>query len=133
MKAIEITFDASRLDFAATSALLKASYWGAHRTDETHRLAFANSVCAIAVADGGQVGFARAYGDRALFARISDVIVWPAFRGRGIGKALVQALLDHPDLATVSHWSLATSDAHGLYEQFGFRPVESGLEMRLDR
>lgn len=131
--ALEITSDLSALDFETTSALLKASYWGGERTDELHRLAFANSVCVIALIAGKQVGFARASGDRALFARISDVIVWPDHRGKGIGKALVRALLDHPELAGVNHWSLATSDAHDLYAQFGFRSIDSDKEMRLDR
>ena len=130
---VEITDDLGRLDFAATSTLLKASYWGAARTDELHGRAFENSVCVIALVDGKQVGFGRAAGDRALFARISDVIVWPQHRGRGIGKAIVTALLDHPALATVTTWTLATSDAHGLYAQFGFRHLERGKEMRLDR
>ncbi|MEQ1954327.1 GNAT family N-acetyltransferase [Mesorhizobium sp. CN2-181] len=130
---MEITHDLARLDFQATSDLLKASYWGKQRTDEINRRAFANSVCAIALIDGKQAGFARASGDRAVFARISDVIVWPEHRGKGVGKALVQALVDHPDLRSVSAWMLNTSDAHGLYAQFGFRPVTDGNEMRLDR
>lgn len=130
---MEITHDLARLDFQATSDLLKASYWGAQRTDAVNRRAFENSVCAIALIDGQQVGFARASGDRVVSARISDVIVWPKHRGKGIGKALVQALLDHPDLHAVSAWMLATSDAHGLYAQFGFQPVTDGSEMRLAR
>jgi GNAT superfamily N-acetyltransferase len=130
---MEISYDIARLDFQATSDLLKASYWGSQRTDETNRRAFANSVCAIALVDGKQVGFARALSDRAVFARISDVVVWPQHRGQGIGKALVQALLDHPELRSVSTWMLNTSDAHGLYARFGFRPATEGNEMRLDR
>ena len=130
---MEITDDIGRLDFAATTALLNGAYWGAGRTDEMHRRAFANSLCAIALADGRQVGFARAITDRALFARISDVIVWPDHRGKGIGKALVEALLGHPELATVSTWLLNTADAHGLYQRYGFRPAADGNEMRLDR
>lgn len=130
---VEISFDLAKLDFARTSKLLCESYWGAGRTDALHRAAFANSICAIALIDGRQVGFARAYGDKALFARISDVIVWPEQRGKGIGKALVTALLEHPELRTVSAWTLATSDAHALYEQFGFRRIEAGKEMRLNR
>jgi GNAT superfamily N-acetyltransferase len=130
---MEIVFDPSRLDFARTSELLRATYWGGARTDELNRRAFANSVCAIALVDGQQAGFARVSGDRTLFARISDVIVWPEYRGRGIGKALVQALLDHPELRTVTTWTLNTSDAHGLYETFGFKRSTDGNEMRLDR
>ncbi len=130
---MEISHDLARLDFQATSDLLKASYWGGQRTDEVNRRAFENSVCAIALIDGRQVGFARASGDRAVFARISDVIVWPEHRGKGVGKALVEALLDHPELRSVSTWMLNTSDAHGLYARFGFRPTTDGNEMRLDR
>ncbi|WP_442583488.1 GNAT family N-acetyltransferase [Mesorhizobium sp. ASY16-5R] len=130
---MEITHDPAQLDFAATSALLKATYWGGERTDEVNRRAFANSVCAVALIDGQQVGFARASGDRAVFARISDVIVWPEHRGKGVGKALLRALLDHPEFSSVSTWMLNTSDAHKLYAQFGFRPITDGNEMRLDR
>ncbi|WP_274628978.1 GNAT family N-acetyltransferase [Arvimicrobium flavum] len=129
----EITFDQQRLDFRTVSDWLMASYWGGKRTDALHRSAFANSICAIALAEGRLVGFGRAAGDRALFARISDVIVAPNHRGKGIGKALVQALLAHPELATVSTWTLNTADAHRLYAQFGFRRVHDGNEMRLDR
>lgn len=120
MSDIAISFDLARLDFETTSALIKSSYWGTGRTDETNRRAFANSICAIALIDGSQVGFARASGDRAVFARVSDVIVWPGHRGQGIGKKLLRALLDHPELATVGTWTLNTDDAHSLYERFGF-------------
>lgn len=130
---MEIVHDLDRLDFQATSDLLKATYWGGQRTDEINRCAFENSVCAIALIDGVQVGFARASGDRTLFARISDVIVWPEHRGMGIGKALVEALLSHPELKTVTTWMLNTSDAHALYARYGFRPTTDGNEMRLDR
>ncbi len=130
---MEISSDLARLDFEATSRILKATYWGVQRTDELNRRAFENSVCAIALVDGRQVGFARASGDRTLFARISDVIVWPEHRGKGVGKALVEALLGHPDLRTVQTWMLNTSDAQGLYQRYGFRPCTDGNEMRLDR
>ena len=132
MTDLEISFDLARLDFQATSDLLKGTYWGGQRTDEINRRAFENSLCAIALIDNKQVGFARASGDRAVYMRISDVIVWPEHRGKGIGKALVEALLSHPDLSSVSTWMLNTSDAHGLYARYGFKPTD-GNEMRLDR
>lgn len=64
---------------------------------------------------------------------IDNVVTDGEHRGKGIGKALVRALLDHPDLRSVSTWMLNTSDAHELYARFGFRPVIDGNEMRLDR
>lgn len=129
----EISFDMSRLDFRATSDLLMASYWGVGRTDETHRRAFANSLCAAAYIDGRQVGFGRAITDRTVFAYLADIIVWPDYRGRGIGPRLVRALIEHPEVKTVAHWSLSTSDAHGVYEKLGFKPSTDGRYMRLDR
>jgi GNAT superfamily N-acetyltransferase len=130
---IEISFDLARLDFERTSELVKSAYWGKERTDEINRRAFEKSICAIALIDGSQVGFARASGDRAVFARISDVIVWPEHRGKGIGKALMRALLAHPELATVGSWTLSTSDAHGLYRQFGFVPADNAVDMQMRR
>ena len=61
------------------------------------------------------------------------IAVHPEHRGKGVGKALIEALLDHPELRSVSAWMLNTSDAHGLYARFGFRPTTDGNEMRLDR
>ena len=131
MPGIEISFDLSRIDFRATSDHLMQSYWGTSRTDEANRRAFGNSLCVGAYLDGDQVGFARAITDYTVFAYLADVIVWPERRGHGIGKQLVQALLDNPEMTAVSHWSLTTSDAQSLYQKFGFRT--EGRYMRLDR
>lgn len=133
MAEVEISFDASRIDFDKTSEVIKASYWGEGRTDEIHRRAFANSLCLGAYVDGEQVGFARVVTDYACFAYVADVIVWPDRRGLGIGKKLIQALLDHPELASVTGFSLRTSDAHSLYEKFGFEVSNDGMYMRLAR
>jgi GNAT superfamily N-acetyltransferase len=130
---IEISFDPSRIDFRATSDLIKASYWGGARTDELNRRAFASSLCAAAYLDGKQVGFGRLVTDYTVFAYLSDILVWPQHRGRGIGKRLVQALLDHPDLASVPHFCLRTDDAHELYGKFDFEPSTDGRYMRLQR
>ena len=35
---------------------------------------------------------------------------------------LMRAILAHPDLQGLRRWLLLTLDAHGLYEQFGFKP-----------
>jgi GNAT superfamily N-acetyltransferase len=67
-----------------------------------------------------QVGFARAVTDHATFVWIADVYIEAEHRGHGLGKRLVAAMLDHPDLQGLRRWMLATADAHGLYRQFGF-------------
>ncbi|MDI6025995.1 GNAT family N-acetyltransferase [Corticibacterium sp. UT-5YL-CI-8] len=127
---LEISFDSARIDVVETSRLMRETYWGAGRTLELDRVAFENSLCVAGYLDGKQVAFGRAITDCALFAHISDILVWPEHRGRGFGVALVEALLDHPTIANIPAISLNTADAHGLYEKFGFNRVADGMHMK---
>ncbi len=67
--------------------------------------------------------------DCATFAYLCDVYVLEVHRGRGLSKRMVEMLLADPRFATVRRWALATRDAHGLYEQYGFGPVTPGRWM----
>jgi GNAT superfamily N-acetyltransferase len=67
-----------------------------------------------------QVGFARVVSDKATFAWIGDVFVLDEFRGHGLGKWLMETIVTHPELQGLRRWMLATRDAHGLYERYGF-------------
>lgn len=67
-----------------------------------------------------QVGFARVVTDKATFGYLADVFITEPHRGKGLGKLLMQTILDHEELAGFRSWMLATKDAHGLYEKFGF-------------
>ena len=67
-----------------------------------------------------QVAFARVISDYATFANLVDVFVLPTHRGKGYSKALMAAVFGHPQLQGLRRFALATSDAHGLYAQFGF-------------
>lgn len=128
-----LSWDSARLQFDRIHAALAASYWSPRIRREIVETAAANSLClgAYEAATGEQVGYARVITDRASFAYICDVIVFDGRRGRGIGKAMVEAILSHPDLQTVRRFMLATKDAHGLYAQFGFGGVDSDRWMEL--
>jgi GNAT superfamily N-acetyltransferase len=121
-----ITGDRGALDLAvAHRALSEDSYWARGRTREVTEQAFAASRVAVALApDGATAAFARAVTDGVTFAGLCDVWVEPAHRGRGLGKAVVQFLVDAPELAGLRRWTLATQDAHGLYAQIGFETLE---------
>jgi GNAT superfamily N-acetyltransferase len=56
-------------------------------------------------------------------AYIGDLFVVPEHRRRGVAKLLMRAVLSHPDLQGLRRLLLATRDAHGLYAQFGFKPL----------
>lgn len=70
-----------------------------------------------------QIGFARVVTDYIRFAYLADVFVLEEHRGHGLGRWLVECVLDHPDLRDVRKWMLATRDAHSLYERLGFAEV----------
>jgi ribosomal protein S18 acetylase RimI-like enzyme len=78
---------------------------------------------------GAQVGFARAISDGVAHAYLSDVIVDPGHRGRGIGKMLVEAMIGD-GVGSRLQWMLHTTDAHGLYAQFGFKAPDQRLMVR---
>ncbi len=120
-----VSTDRSLLDLDAVHAFLaKKSYWAAGISRERLETAVANSLPFGVYCDGRQVGFARAITDYATFAYLADVYVDEAHRGRGVSKLLMEALLAHPQLQALRRWMLGTRDAHGLYAQFGFVPLE---------
>jgi len=122
--ALEITTDHSRLDRDLVFRYLhEEAYWCKGISREAVETAVDHSVC-FAVFDGDdQVGFARIVSDYATFAYLCDVFVLRAWRGRGVGKALMRAVIEHPSVRGLRRVVLVTLDAHGLYEPFGFRPV----------
>jgi GNAT superfamily N-acetyltransferase len=119
----EISTDPARLDVGLVHEFLQTSYWAEGRRRSVVERSIRNSLCFGVYRAGRQVAFARVVSDRAVFAYLMDVFVLPEFRGRGISKALMRAILGHPDLQNLRLFLLRTRDAHGLYEQFGFRPL----------
>ena len=120
----EISTDHGRLDIGLIHGFLRSSYWAKDIPRSIVETSIQNSLCFGAFWGGEQVGFARVITDLATFAYLADVFVVPEHRGRGISKMLVRAVLAHPDLQGLRRILLATRDAHGVYAQFGFEPLE---------
>jgi len=119
-----ISDDPALLDVDAVHAFLVRSYWAEGIPREVVARALAHSLClGIYAADGAQVGLVRVISDRATFAYLCDVYVLEPHRGRGLAKAAMRALQTHPQLQNLRRQHLVTQDAHGLYEQFGFKVV----------
>ena len=112
------------IDFDALHAFLSASYWSRGIPRETMERSVRGSLpFVLRDAAGNLAGFARVVTDRATFGYIGDLFVLPEHRGKGLSKRLMDAIMAHPELQNFRRWMLATSDAHGLYEKFGFRPL----------
>ena len=126
MNGIKITPNHSDLDLNVIHAFISESYWAKNIPIVTVEKAISNSLVFGAYnTSGEQVGFARVITDKATFAYLGDVFVLDEFRGLGISKLLMKSVCEHPDLQGLRRFMLATSDAHGLYSQFGFKPLEN--------
>ncbi|MDN3954669.1 GNAT family N-acetyltransferase [Sporolactobacillus laevolacticus] len=114
------------------------SYWAKEITKDLVVEAIRNSTLCYGIYEGNptegkakQVGFARVVSDLVRFAWLGDVFVVPEYRGRGLSKWLISTITNHPQLKGVS-FQLATGDAHGLYAQYGFHPIDH-IERKMER
>jgi GNAT superfamily N-acetyltransferase/nitroimidazol reductase NimA-like FMN-containing flavoprotein (pyridoxamine 5'-phosphate oxidase superfamily) len=109
-------------DLPRVVELLHGQYWNVEWDDERIAAAHRGSQAWVGARDreGRPIASARAVGDGGKFAMIYDVIVAEEWRGRGLGKRVLELLLDHPLLRGVGRVDLATRDAQEFYRQFGF-------------
>ena len=120
-----ISTDHERLQIDVIQRFLtEDSYWANNRTLEQTVTAIKNSLPFGVYKGENQIGFARVVSDYATFAYIGDVFILEEYRGTGLSKWLMEVMLLHPDLQGLRRWILATKDAHGLYEQFGFHNLK---------
>lgn len=114
-----ISDDRSLVDAALVAEWLAQTHWGYRRAPDVVNRLIENSLC-FSLLDGNRfIGFARVVTDRTVFSWLSDLIVCTTFRGMGLGRWLVECILQHPDIAA-TQVVLQTSDGHGLYQKFGF-------------
>jgi len=104
--------------------LYRHEWWTNQRRDEdvARMLQHSDLVVGVCTDPGGQlVGFTRVLTDRVFKALVFDVIVAEAHRNNGLGRRLVQYMLDHPMLASVRHVELyCKPELIPFYTQWGF-------------
>ncbi|WP_069713005.1 GNAT family N-acetyltransferase [Curtobacterium sp. ER1/6] len=116
----------ARVDRARVHAWLsQQSYWAQGRSRETQDAAIKGSrnYGVYNEDTGEQVAYARVVTDGVTFAWLCDVFVAPEVRRRGVGKMLIAAVIDDLEPLGLKRTLLSTGDAHGLYAQYGFRPL----------
>ena len=122
---LEVSTDKSRLDRAKIEdVILHHTYWGGNRTPALMQAAIDGSLCFGLYQGEEQLAFARVVSDFATFAYMMDVVVFDPHKGKGYGRMLTEAMVEHGSLQTVN-WLLRTEDAGGLYEKFGFERLVS--------
>ena len=120
---ITTSTDKTKLDVSFIQDFLKDIYWVAGRTIDEVQTTIDNSFCFGIYLNNVQIGFARVITDYVVFAYLMDVFIAEEHRGNGYSSILIDAMLKEPVLQEVKIWRLATSDAHFLYEKFGFKTL----------
>jgi GNAT superfamily N-acetyltransferase len=128
---IELDDDPARVDVSEVHRfLVEEAYWVRERPRDVVERTIAEATRVLgAYAGDRQIGFARALSDRVSFAYLDDVYVLAEYRGRGIGAALVDELVNREPLAGLN-WLLFTADAHAFYRRLGFGPCPGHALMR---
>lgn len=115
-----ISTDKSRLHVDAIHSSLSQCYWSLGVPLHIIEKAIAGSICFGIYFDEQQVGFSRVITDHATFGYLADVYVVEEHKGKGLSKWMLSCVFSHPELQDLRRFMLATSDAHGLYQKFGF-------------
>lgn len=121
---MEISNDKTRLDIALIHQFLsEQSTWALHIPRALVETSIQHSLCFGGYEDGKQIAFARVVSDYATFAYLMDVFVLPKHQGRGLSRQLIQNVMDHPQLQGLRRFLLASSNARGLYQKWGFQAL----------
>ncbi|MCX7749885.1 MAG: GNAT family N-acetyltransferase [Clostridia bacterium] len=114
-----ISNDKALISIDAVCNLLSKSYWAPNRPRHIHEAAIQNSLCYGVYCGTHQIGFARVVTDYSTMFWLGDVIIDEKHRGKGLGKKLIQCVIETKEIKGLLG-VLGTSDAHGLYEKYGF-------------
>jgi len=117
-----ISDDKGKLQINKICHLLNNSYWAENRPREIIEKSIVNSICFGVYHNNSQIGFARCVTDYATVYWLADVVIDTEYRKQGVGKALMEVVINYEELKGC-FGVLATKDAHGLYEQYGFKLV----------
>lgn len=120
---IHVSDRKSEVDIKQLQELFKAAaFWAQNRRLEDLAIAIANSDPVISLWDQEQlIGFARATSDCVYRASIWDVVIHPDYQGLGLGRRLMETLLNHPRISRVERVYLMTTYQQGFYTRLGFQ------------
>ena len=121
MSTFRISTDRTELDVPLIYRLLsEQSSWAVGIPRSVVERSIENSLCFGGYVEGRQVAFARVVTDFSTFASVVDLFVLPDYRGRGFASRILETMLAHPSLQKLRRFTVAGSEAHGLFEKFGF-------------
>lgn len=126
VKGFKISTDKEDIDINIIHQFITHSYWAKDIPMAVLQKAIEHSSCfSVLTESNQQVGFARLITDHATFGYLADVFVVDEHRGKGLSKWLIDTIMNHEQIKGFRRMMLATRDAHGLYAQFGYLPIDN--------
>lgn len=122
-----ISMDKSKMNVPFIHEYLSEhSYWAKGRTIDRVKLSIEHSLCfGVFNKNNEQLGFARIATDYVTVAWLMDVFISETHQGKGLGKLLIDYIVNLPELKEVRGIGLKTLDAQELYKQFGFKNINN--------
>jgi len=129
---LEWQHSADAVDWDELAALYRAAPLG-NKTPEQLRTAFSNSMYKCFVYEAGRlVGAGRALADGVDCAYLGDIAVMPSHQGTGLGKAIVEYLVEQ----TRGHKKIllyAVPGKEPFYKRFGFLRMTTAMAIFQDQ
>jgi GNAT superfamily N-acetyltransferase len=129
MNTITITTDKNQLDINFIHAFISNTYWAKGRTVTEVQTCIDNSLNFGIYLNNQQIGSARVVTDYVAFAYLLDVFIIEQYQKQGYSTQLMEFILNYHELKSIKVWRLATTDAHYLYQKFGFTALKSPEKM----
>ena len=125
--------DSKKIDLDQLVQHYKYGWWSQNRKKTDVKKMLENSNVVISLWDGKKlIGFARVLTDYVYRATVWDVIIHPDYQGQGLGKLIMDEVVNHPKLKKVSYFWLITSDKQRFYKKLGWK-MEENWSMYWDR
>ncbi|WP_338804734.1 GNAT family N-acetyltransferase [Xenorhabdus griffiniae] len=129
-----VTTDKSKINIHFVHSELTQLFWARGVEFDKVKTAIENSLCFALFHRDKAIGFARLVTDFSMFSYLSDVFIIDDYQKKGLGRWLVECVLQHPIIPYVKHVMLVTSNAGWLYKKLGFSPVvEQDFVWTLDK
>lgn len=128
MQTITITHDLNDVDWTALGQLYLRERGKVRQADLLRQAFQASYLSVVARLDGQVVGAGRVLSDGIFNAMIMDVVVDGAHQGRGIGRAMMEALMADLNVERID--LSAVPGKEGFYEKLGYRPNETAYCLR---
>lgn len=129
MNTITISTDKNQLDINFIHAFISNTYWAKGCSLVQVQTCIDNSLNFGIYLNNQQIGYARVVTDYVAFAYLLDVFIIEQHQKQGYSTQLMEFILSYLELKSIKVWRLATTDAHYLYQKFGFTALKSPEKM----